>query len=109
MCLHDYIHMHPHSPVSKQEVKVKGAVLLLTVYDHDAIGSNEVCGICVVPCEDISTTEQKNAKLPLFKVPKRSIALKELTRRSDAADVKAREFRKDNRRILHELDEVMVW
>ena len=59
---------------------VEGAMLLMAVFDYDMVGSNDLCGLCVIPCKRIprlsgkgsitrpTGPERKNYHLPLFKV-----------------------------------------
>lgn len=59
---------------------VEGAMLMMAVFDYDMVGSNDLCGLCVIPCKRIpklgnkgsitnpTGPERKNYHLPLFKV-----------------------------------------
>ena len=71
----------PSSPVPKEgRMDVEGAMLMMAVFDYDMVGSNDLCGLCVIPCKRIPKVgnkgsitkptgpERKNYRLPLFKV-----------------------------------------
>ena len=89
-----------------------GTVLLLTIFDHDVIGSNDFAGMCVVACKSIprlrstkasfdpATTQPKNLNLPLFQLTTKTAVLSELHTRSKLGDFKAIEFFKSNRKLL---------
>lgn len=106
-----------HRAADGQFLETEGAILLLSVFDHDIIRSNDFCGICVVPCKDIpflspaesafsdpNATERRNLMLPLFKLKKSTVVLKELDARSDLSDQTASEFFKNNKHILAGVD-----
>lgn len=90
--------------------------MLLSIFDHDVFASNDLCGVCVVPCEDIpilspqrsafdnpNAVEKNNLILPVFKIPADTIALNELSARAGVSDHKASEFLKENKHILADL------
>ena len=69
------------SPVPKEvKMDVEGAMLMMAIFDYDMVGSNDLCGLCVIPCKRIpklggkgsltrpTGPERKNYHLPLFKV-----------------------------------------
>ncbi|XP_064406610.1 protein unc-13 homolog D-like isoform X2 [Halichondria panicea] len=104
-------------PASRELLQTRGAVILLTIFDHDIISSNDLCGVCVVPCEDIpilspvrsafdnpNAVERRNLTLPLFKIPESTIALNELSTRASSSDHRATDFLKENKQILADLD-----
>ena len=70
-----------HSPVPKaSSMDTEGTMLLMAVFDYDIVGSNDLCGLCVIPCNRIprlsnkgsitrpSGPERKNYHLPLFTI-----------------------------------------
>ena len=82
-----------------------GAVLLLSVFDHDIVGANDFAGMCVVSCKDIPrlasaqasltdprAAQRKNLTLPLFRCYKETLAFRELDVRSHLGDAKANDF-----------------
>ena len=114
---HTHTHTHIHRPASRELLQTRGAVILLTIFDHDIISSNDLCGVCVVPCEDIpilspvrsafdnpNAVERRNLTLPLFKIPESTIALNELSTRASSSDHRATDFLKENKQILADLD-----
>ena len=73
--------MLSHSPVGKSDnMDTDGAMLLIAIFDYDKIGSNDLCGLCVIPCKCIpklasrgsitkpTRPERKNYLLPLFMI-----------------------------------------
>ena len=71
-------------------------MLLLAVFDHDTIGSNDFAGLCVVKGLSIPVIEQEERKtehLNLFHF-KETPAYRELTLRSDSAAVDLCKFMK---------------
>ncbi len=92
---------------------MRGAILLLSVFHHNRIGSNDLCGVCVVPCEDIpflspvcsafdnpNAIYKKNLMLPVFKVPPGIVALNEIRTRAQLFDQRAQKFLKENKQNL---------
>ena len=68
-------------PAKEENMGKEGAILVLTVFDHDLIRENTFVGICVVPCKDIpqlldeapsvldrTAPQRKNLTLPLFQL-----------------------------------------
>ena len=106
-----------HRSADRQFLETEGAILLLSVFDHDIIRSNDFCGLCVVPCKDIpllspaesafsdpNAVQRKNLMLPLFKLKKSTVVLKELDARLNLSDPTASEFFKNNKHILAGVD-----
>jgi BAI1-associated protein 3 len=102
-------------PVSKPEtMEVDGAMLLLAVFDYDKMSSNDLCGLCVIPCKRIpklagrgsitkpTGPERKNYHLPLFMVQP-TLAFRELEARNHAGDSEAQHFFKAFKPYLDEL------
>lgn len=94
-----------YSPAEKEEMDTEGAVLLLSVFDHDVVGSNDFAGMCVVACKDIpriaspqasltdpSAPQRKNLTLPLFRFTRTTAVFSELDSRSHLGDAKAEHF-----------------
>ena len=112
-----FTHTHTHRPASKASLQTRGAVLLLTIFDYDMLRSNDLCGMCVVPCEDIPILSpvtsafdnpgaivKKNLILPLFKIPASTMSLNELLTRANSSDLRVADFLKENKQILADLD-----
>ena len=59
------------SLISKEQLRSEGAVLVLSVYDFDKIGKNELMGICVVQCADAPSVSSTSSLLD-DGAPKRS-------------------------------------
>ena len=91
---------------------VDGAVLLLSVFDHDFVGSNDFAGMCVVACKDISrilspkaslsdpnAPQRVNLTLPLFHYSTSGVTpvFAELDNRAHLGDAKATEFFKSDK------------
>ena len=87
-----------------------GAVLLLSVFDHDLVGANDFAGMCVVACKDIPrmvspeasltdprTPQRKNLTLPLFRYSSETPPFVELDVRAHLGDDKANDFFKTSR------------
>eukprot|EP00731_Ephydatia_muelleri_P029266 Em0020g910a len=68
-------------PAKGENMGKEGAILVLTIFDHDLIRENTFVGICVVPCKDIpqlldeapsvldrTAPQRKNLTLPLFQL-----------------------------------------
>ncbi|XP_064406965.1 protein unc-13 homolog D-like isoform X2 [Halichondria panicea] len=104
-------------PASKASLQTRGAVILLTIFDYDLLRSNDLCGVCVVPCEDIPILSpvrsafdnpgaivKKNLILPLFKIPASTMSLNELLARANSSDLRVADFLKENKQILADLD-----
>lgn len=90
-----------------------GAVLLLSVFDHDLVGSNDFAGMCVVACKNVpqmtsphtsltdpNAPQRLNLTLPLFHYSKATPAFVELDTRAHLGDSKANEFFKSDK-CLH--------
>lgn len=100
-----------HSPVKKEDMALQGGVLLLTVFDHDIITSDDFTGLCVVPLNSVpgatatpSSPTQRNHTLPLFVITDDiSRALIELRNRFKKGDTRATNFYKVNKKILGNL------
>lgn len=90
----------------------EGTVLLLSVFDHDVVGTNDFAGMCVVACKDIprmaspeaslidpNAPQRKNMTLPLFHFDfTRDIPVfTEIDARSRLGDTKAVHFFKTYR------------
>ena len=84
---------------------IEGTVLLLSVFDHDVVGSNDFAGMCVVACKDIpriasprvsltdpSAPQKKNLTLPLFRFTRTTSVFSEMDVRSHLGDAKAAHF-----------------
>lgn len=114
--------MHACSPARQTEINVDGAVLLLSVFDHDLVGSNDFAGMCVVACKDIprmtspqasltdpNAPQRLNLTLPLFHYTAETPAFAELDSRAHLGDAKAVEFFKSEKSLnllgpsLHQL------
>ena len=104
--------LHACSPARETEVDVDGAVLLLSVFDHDLVGSNDFAGMCVVACKDIprilspqaslsnpNAPQRANLTLPLFhySTPGVTPVFAELDNRAHLGDAKAIEFFKSDK------------
>jgi hypothetical protein len=102
-------------PVPKEvRMDVEGAMLMMAVFDYDMVGSNDLCGLCVIPCKRIPKVgnkgsitkptgpERKNYHLPLFKVQS-TTAFRELEGRSQAGDSAAHHFFKVFKLYLDDL------
>ena len=86
----------------------EGAVLLLSVFHHSVIGSDEFAGMCVVACKDIPhftpDPQRKELTLPLFRYSTKTFALAELDARASWGDPKANSFFKlDSKKVLGDL------
>ena len=68
-------------PSKGENMGKEGAILVLTIFDHDLIRENTFVGICVIPCKDIpqlldeapsvldrTAPQRKNLTLPLFQL-----------------------------------------
>ena len=68
-------------PAKGESMGKEGAILVLTIFDHDLIRENTFVGICIVPCKDIpqlldeapsvldrTAPQRKNLTLPLFQL-----------------------------------------
>lgn len=110
------------SPARQTEIDVDGAVLLLSVFDHDLVGSNDFAGMCVVACKDIprmnsphaslsdpNAPQRANLTLPLFCYSTGTPVFTELDNRAHLGDTKAIEFFKSDKYVnllgpsLHQL------
>ena len=92
----------------------EGAILLLAVYDHDLIGSNDFAGLCAIACKDIpqlshhpSVTDPnaphaKNLILPLF-TPMETAVFQELEARRSMNDSDANELWKSQRKFMDKI------
>ena len=91
---------------------IDGTVLLLSVFDHDLVGSNDFAGMCVVACKDIprmaspqasftdpNAPQRLNLTLPLFHYSKETSAFAELDARAHLGDSKANEFFKSDKSL----------
>lgn len=107
-----YSHNHAYSPAKQSEMEVDGAVLVLSVFDHDMFGPNDFAGMCVVSCKEIpkmssshtsltnpSGPQRKNLTLPLFHCSTESSVFTEIDTRAHLGDEKAIEFFKTNRTL----------
>ena len=98
---HTHTHTHTLRPVTDEAMKTDGAILLLFLFDHAIVGSDDFIGTCVVACKDIphSTSDdtlRKNVILPLFRFIDLTYATAELQLRADFGDAKATNFLKSN-------------
>ena len=78
----------PYRPAASKDMKEKGSVLLLAMFDQDKIGKDDFAGMCVVSCNEIPFGDERKVEhLPLFEFADTS-AMKELVDRikDDAAD-----------------------
>jgi hypothetical protein len=93
---------------------LQGGILLLTVFDHDIITSNDFMGMCVVSLNSIpgatstthpSSPSQRNHTLPLFIITDDTMSrsLLELGTRLKKGDSRATSFFKVNKKILGNL------
>ena len=105
-----------HSPAQQTEIDFEGAILLLSVFDHDIVGANDFAGMCVVACKDIpqlvsseasltdpNAPQRMNLMLPLFRYTTETPAFAELDIRARLGDDKASEFFKVNKKLLGHL------
>lgn len=92
---------------------VDGTVLLLSVFDHDLVGSNDFAGMCVIACKDIprilspqasfvitdpNAPQRANLTLPLFQYSAPGTPVfTELDNRAHLGDAKATEFFKSDK------------
>ena len=89
---------------------IEGAVVLLSVFDHDLFGPNDFAGMCVVSCKDIPrmaspqasltdprAPQRKNLTLPLFRYTSETPVFVELDVRAHLGDNKANDFFKTNK------------
>ena len=93
--------MYTHRPATNEAMKIEGTVLLLSLFDHTVIGSDDFIGTCVVACKDIPISssdgvEQKNLTLPIFRFIDLTYAMAELEFRADCGDAKASGFLRSN-------------
>lgn len=97
-------------------MNVEGAVLLMSVFDHDIVGANDFAGMCVVACKDLpqlsspeasltdpNAPQRMNLTLPLFRCTHETPAFVELDARARLGDDKASEFFKVNKKLLGHL------
>ena len=95
---------------------IEGAILLLSIFDHDIVGADDFAGMCVVACKDIpqlvspeasltdpNAPQQMNLTLPLFHYTTEMPAFAELDARARLGDDKASEFFKVNKKLLGHL------
>ena len=78
----------PCRPAASKDMKEKGSVLLLAMFDQDKIGKDDFAGMCIVSCNEIPFGDERKVEhLPLFEFADTS-AMKELVDRikDDAAD-----------------------
>ena len=105
-----------HSPAQQAEIDAEGAILLLSVFDHDIVGANDFAGMCVVACKDIpqlippeasltdpNAPQRVNLTLPLFRYTQETPAFAELDARARLGDDMASEFFKVNKKLLGHL------
>ena len=104
----------PYRPAKESDMNKDGAILLLAVYDHDLIGSNDFAGLCAVACKDIpklsnrpsptdpNAPHAKNLILPLF-TPLETAVFKELEARHSMNDPDAIEFWKSQRKLIDKI------
>ena len=83
----------------------KGAVLLLSVFEHGTISSDQFTGMCVVACKDVPHTasdpaEIENLTLPLFRLTEMTISLAEIEARVNIGDNKACAFKGNIKKLL---------
>ena len=108
-----------HSPAQQTEIDFEGAILLLSVFDHDIVGANDFAGMCVVACKDIpqlvsseasltdpNAPQRMNLTLPLFRYTHETPAFVELDARARLRDDKASEFFKVNKKFLGHLSHI---
>ena len=101
------------------EIDYEGTALLLSVFDHDIVGSNDFAGMCVVACEDIprlsspedsltdpNAPQRVNLTLPLFRYSHETPAFVELDARARLGDDKASDFFKVNKKLLGHLSDL---
>ena len=114
MCIHFILFYHfLYSPAKQTEIDVEGTVLLLSVFGHEAVGTNYFAGMCVVACKDIpqlvsseamvsdpNAPQRKNLTLPLFRYTNETPAFAELDARVREGDEKASNFFKVNKMLL---------
>lgn len=83
---------------------VEGAILLLSIFDHSTIGSDQLAGMCVVACKDIpdSTSDvlQRNMTLPLFRFIDMTFSFAEIEARVHFGDTKASHFKSSVKKLL---------
>lgn len=93
------------SPADESVMTMDGAILLLSVFDHDVVGTNDFAGMCVVACKDIprlvsaeaslidaEAPQPKNLTLPLFHYSQQTSAFAELDVRARLGDNQANDF-----------------
>lgn len=88
-------------PVNPDHLVKDGSILLLAIYDHDTIGSNDFAGLCAVALNStpLKGTEPKIEHLNLFHYEKTS-AYEELELRN--TDHSAHEFLKQMNKFVFE-------
>lgn len=94
----------------------EGGVLLLTIFDHDIITSDDFTGICVIPLNSIpgstpdpSPSSKRNHTLPLFVITEETMSksLVELGNRLHRGDSRAASFFKTNKKLLGNLKKLV--
>lgn len=88
-------------PAEEAELKKDGAVLLMAVFDHDLLSSDDFAGLCIIPCNStkFKGKERKIEHLNLFHY-KETRAFEELERRS--AEKEANKFLKFIKMFVYE-------
>ena len=83
---------------------VEGAVLLLSIFDHSTIGSDQLAGMCVVPCKDVPDStcdvQQQSMTLPLFRFIDMTFSFAEIESRAYFGDTKASNFKSSVKKLL---------
>ena len=116
LCSHNCHHVAliHHRPAKENSLDENGAVLMLAIYDHDVIGSNDFAGLCVIAGKDIprlsartstsdpDAVQKRNLILPLF-TPPETIAFRELEMRHHLNDSDATNFWKSQRKFMEKI------
>ena len=101
-------------PVTQEEMRLDSTMILFYLVDKQTKGKSHV-GMCMVACNDIPHLSQasltrsisdpfapqrRNLTLPLFQFSSETLALAELTARTDYKDAGAAKFMKMNELLL---------
>ena len=93
-----------HRPATEVEMAVEGAVLLLSIFDHSTIGSDQLAGMCIVSCKDVPDStcdaQQRSMTLPLFRFIDMTFSFAEIEARANFGDTKASHFKSSVKKLL---------
>ena len=91
-------------PAAEVEMATEGAVLLLSIFHHSSISSDQLAGMCVVACKDIphSTADMdgRTLTLPLFRFIDMTFSFAEIEARANFGDAKANLFKSNIKKLL---------